>query len=57
MTEDQNEPMEGELEEIPRGQVLFDRLLWLFVGSLLLSALLYNAWGLIDLARVPLLSP
>jgi hypothetical protein len=51
-----SEPIEGqeaELEPIPRGQTIFDKLWLLFLISLALSLILYNLWGLIDLMNVP----
>ena len=42
-----------EEEEIPRGQVLFDRWFLLFLLSVLLSGIFYNAWGIIELLMLP----
>ncbi len=41
-------------EKIPRGQEIFDNILLLFLVSLVLSAVLYNVWGLLNLLSVPL---
>ncbi|MEZ4862505.1 MAG: hypothetical protein R3C14_14420 [Caldilineaceae bacterium] len=42
---------------IPAGQKLFDNMfLWLIL-SLLISGLLYNAWGLIEVFSAPGLTP
>lgn len=35
------------------GQKIFDNIWLLFVLSLLISTLLYNVWGIIDLLNVP----
>ncbi len=40
-------------EEIPLGQVAFDQLFLLFLLSLVLSFVLYNLWGLMELLNVP----
>lgn len=46
-----------EAEPIPAGQKLFDNLyLWLIL-SFLISGLIYNAWGLIEIFTVPGLTP
>ena len=39
--------------ETPQGQKFMDNLLWLFIISLLLSLVIYNAWGLIEILSVP----
>ncbi len=41
-------------EKVPRGQEIFDNILVLFLVSLVLSAVLYNVWGLLDLLSTPL---
>ncbi len=46
-----------EEERIPLGQVIFDEIFLLFLLSLVLSFVLYNVWGLLDLLRVPPFSP
>ena len=48
--EDENKVEE---ESIPQGQVLFDKwFLWLFL-TIIISAVLYNAWGLIEILSLP----
>ncbi len=39
--------------EIPLGQRLFDRIFLLLIVSLLISGVLYNAWGLIETLGAP----
>ena len=47
----------AESAPIPAGQKLFDNVwLWL-VLSLLISGVLYNAWGLIEIFTLPGLTP
>ncbi|SNB72784.1 hypothetical protein [Thermoflexus hugenholtzii] len=46
-----------EKEQIPLGQMIFDELFLLFLLSLVISLILYNIWGLLDLLRTPLLVP
>ena len=41
-------------EPIPLGQVIFDEWFLLFLASIVLSFLLYNAWGLLELLSTPL---
>ena len=48
---------EREQEQIPIGQVLFDEIFLFFLASLVISFILYNLWGLLDLLRTPVLSP
>ncbi len=45
-------PQERE-RRIPLGQVAFDQIFLLFLLSIVLSFLLYNAWGLMELLNVP----
>jgi len=45
---------EREHEAVPQGQKWFDNIWLLFVLSLLISTLIYNVWGIIDLINVPL---
>jgi len=40
-------------EPIPQGQVVFDNIWLLFLLSLLISGLIYNVWGIVDLINVP----
>ena len=46
------EQHEGE-QEIPKGQKFFDNLLWLFILSLVISLVVYNAWGLYEILNTP----
>lgn len=46
-----------EEEKIPLGQVLFDELFLFFLLSLVLSFMLYNVWGMLDLLRTPVFTP
>lgn len=47
----------AESEPIPAGQKFFDNLyLWLIL-SFLISGLIYNGWGLIEIFTVPGLKP
>ena len=46
-------PGEGTPQEIPRGQKFFDNIWLLLVVSIVISLLVYNLWGLLDLAFVP----
>jgi len=48
--EEQNEE---EMQEIPQGQKFMNNLLWLFILSMLISLLVYNAWGVIEILSVP----
>ena len=43
-----------ENEPISQGQKIFDNIWLLFVLSLVISTLIYNVWGIVDLMRVPL---
>ena len=40
-------------EPVPQGQRVFDNVWLLFVLSLLISTVIYNVWGIIDLMGVP----
>ncbi len=42
-------------ERIPVGQAIFDELFLLFLASLVISFVLYNVWGLLELLNVPFL--
>jgi hypothetical protein len=44
----------SENEPTPQGQKVFDNIWLLFILSLLISTLIYNVWGIVDLMRVPL---
>ncbi len=41
-------------EQVPLGQVVFDQIFLLFLLSLVLSFVLYNVWGLMELLNVPI---
>ena len=47
--------MSDDKKEEPQhsGQKIFDNIWLLFVLSLLISTLIYNVWGIIDLLNVP----
>lgn len=42
-----------EEESVTRGQKMFDNVWLLFVVSLVISTLIYNVWGILDLLSVP----
>ena len=44
----------GEEKEATKWQALFDNIWLLFLLSLLISGVIYNVWGIIDLMNVPL---
>jgi len=48
-----SEKNETENELVPQGQKVFDNIWLLFLLSLLISGLIYNAWGLYNLLHVP----
>lgn len=43
-----------ENEPVPQGQKIFDNIWLLFLLSLIISTLIYNVWGIIDLLNVPI---
>lgn len=43
-----------ENEPVSKWQKVFDNIWFLFVMSLLVSTVIYNAWGIYDLLHVPL---
>lgn len=47
------EDREQEEERVPLGQVIFDEWFLLFLVSVVISFVLYNAWGLMELIRLP----
>ena len=47
------ENKETERENIPAGQVWFDKIFFLLIASILISALLYNVWGIVELLLIP----
>lgn len=40
-------------EPVSKGQKIFDNIWLLFLLSLLISTVIYNVWGIIDLLNVP----
>ena len=44
-------------EEIPRGQKFMDNIWLLLFISLVISLVVYNGWGLLNLASVPWVAP
>ena len=48
-----SEEEHNESQEPPKGQQFFDNLLWLFILSVVISLVVYNAWGLIEILNVP----
>ena len=42
-----------EKETITQGQKMFDNVWFLFIMSLLISTLIYNVWGIVNLLSVP----
>jgi len=42
-------------EKVPLGQVIFDELFLFFMLSLVISLVVYNIWGLMDLLSTPAL--
>lgn len=42
-----------ENEPISQGQKIFDNIWLLFILSLVISTLIYNVWGIVDLMGVP----
>lgn len=50
------EPPHDE-EKVPFGQIIFDELFLFFMLSLVISLVIYNIWGLMDLLSTPLLKP
>ena len=43
-----------EQERVPLGQVVFDEVFLLFLLSLVISFVIYNLWGMLELLRTPL---
>ncbi len=48
---------EKEKPDVSLGQKLFDNIFLLLILSLLVSTVLYNVWGLIEVFSVPTLTP
>jgi hypothetical protein len=46
---------EHDDEKVPIGQAIFDDLFLFFMLSLVISFVIYNVWGLLDLLSTPLL--
>lgn len=44
-------------EKVPFGQAIFDELFLFFMISLVISFVVYNVWGLMDLLATPILTP
>ncbi len=42
-----------EEEEIPKGQIWFDKIFFLFGVSIAITALMYTVWGLIETLNLP----
>jgi hypothetical protein len=51
------EPDSRDQEHVPVGQVVFDELFLFFMISLVISFVVYNVWGLMDLLGTPALVP
>ncbi|WP_420644365.1 hypothetical protein [Candidatus Leptofilum sp.] len=51
MEENQDFPQEQPEEEIPTGQIWFDKIFLLLALSIAITGLIYNAWGLWELFR------
>ena len=46
-----------EQPRVPIGQVVFDEVFLLFLLSLVISLIIYNVWGLLELLRTPVMGP
>jgi len=46
---------EHDDEKVPIGQAIFDDLFLFFMLSLVISFVIYNVWGLLDLLSTPML--
>ncbi len=51
---EKHQPTQEQKERIPLGQIVFDQIFLLFLLSLVLSFVLYNVWGLMELLNVPI---
>jgi zona occludens toxin (predicted ATPase) len=51
MSENENK---GKEEPVSKWQSVFDNIWLLFLLSMLISGVIYNAWGIYDLMNVPL---
>ena len=52
--DDKEKERSQEQERIPLGQVVFDEIFLLFMLSLVISFVLFNLWGMLELLRTPL---
>ena len=48
MKEEQH-PAENDSANIPKGQIWFDRIFLLLILSIVITGLIYNVWGMIEL--------
>ncbi|MCB8975561.1 MAG: hypothetical protein H6654_18525 [Ardenticatenaceae bacterium] len=48
-TPPESQPTENQ--DVPKGQIWFDKIFLLLALSILITGLIYNAWGLIELFR------
>ena len=46
-----HENQQDESQEVPQGQIWFDKIFLLLALSILITGLIYNAWGLWELFR------
>ncbi|MDH5506891.1 MAG: hypothetical protein OEZ02_06690 [Anaerolineae bacterium] len=49
--------MAADNQDVPKGQKFMDNLLLLFILSLLISVVLYNGWGLVEILNVASSTP
>lgn len=52
MATEEHQPEEEE-ERVPLGQIIFDEWFLLFLLSVVLSFIFYNAWGMLELLSLP----
>jgi hypothetical protein len=52
MAKNKKATKQAEEEDVPSGQAWFDNIWLWFVLSLLLSGLMYNVWGLLELFSI-----
>lgn len=45
---------EEEKERVPLGQIIFDDMFLWFLLSMIISIVIYNLWGLMELVSLPL---
>jgi hypothetical protein len=48
---EKEQPSEEQPEETPAGQAWFDNIWLWFILSIVISGLMYNVWGLLELFR------